>query len=139
MPTMVLPTAMLAALYISLPKLLTVTALAIGSFLALQWVDRDVERINKPRREWWNLLVLSGNIAAFVVLVLIPWPGAAFFLGLAFWLVAATGPVLAYVVHRNGRVGKSARVLTPAHFKRLLAGKKGGGRRRKTAASGCGW
>jgi general secretion pathway protein E len=124
---MVLPTAMLAALYISLPKLLTVTALAIGSFLALQWVDRDVERINKPRREWWNLLVLSGNIAAFVVLVLIPWPGAAFFLGLAFWLVAATGPVLAYVVHRNGRVGKSARVLTPAHFKRLLAGKKGGG------------
>jgi type II secretory ATPase GspE/PulE/Tfp pilus assembly ATPase PilB-like protein len=59
------------------------------------------------------------------VLLLIPWPGAAYFLGLAFWAILGGGTLLAYVVHRNGRVAPAARVLTPAHVKSLLSGKSG--------------
>ncbi|MCB9850364.1 MAG: Flp pilus assembly complex ATPase component TadA [Phycisphaerales bacterium] len=124
MHTMFAPSPMLATIYVSIFKIVTVLVFFVLWSLANQWVDRDVEKINKPRREWWNLLVLGGGGGGFAILLLIPWPGAAFFLGLAFLVVLSFGLVLAYVVHRNGRVGPNARVMTPAHLKRLMAGKK---------------
>ncbi|MCB9865553.1 MAG: Flp pilus assembly complex ATPase component TadA [Phycisphaerales bacterium] len=126
MHTTLAPTLLAAALYTSLPKILTVLVLFVLWTLGAQWADRDVERINKPRREWWNLLILGGGGGGIAVLLLIPWPGAAFFLGLAFWIILGGGTLLAYVVHRNGRVGPSARVLTPTHLKKVLSGKGGG-------------
>jgi len=125
MPMTFSPSLLAAVMYASLPKILTVAALFVGWCLAIQWADRDVERVNKPRREWWNLLILGGGGGGIAVLMLIPWPGAAYFLGLAFWVILGGGTLLAYVVHRNGRVGPNGRVLTPAHFKRMLSGKGG--------------
>lgn len=125
MHTTVAPTLLAAILYTSIPKIVVILVLFTLWCLGIQWADRDVERINKPRREWWNLLLLAGGGGGIGVLLLIPWPGAAFFLGLGFWIILGGGTLLAYVVHRNGRVGPSARVLTPDHFKRVLAGKSG--------------
>ncbi len=116
--------------YISLPKTIAVLVLFVLWTLASQWVDRDSDRV-KTRREWWNLVVLGGGLGGLAVLVLFPWSGAAFFLGLAFWAVLAAGTLIAYVVHRNGRMVPANRVLTPGHVKRLLAGVGGGKKTRE--------
>jgi len=125
MATTLTSSLLAAALYLSVPKLVLFLLLFVGWTLCVQWADRDVAKINKPRREWWNLLLLGGGGGGLAVLLLIPWPGAAYFLGMAFWLILAFGTVLAYVVHRNGRVTPAMRVLTPAHFRRMVSGKGG--------------
>ncbi|MFH0980907.1 MAG: ATPase, T2SS/T4P/T4SS family [Planctomycetota bacterium] len=104
----------------SLIKLVVVTLLVVGWAFACQWVDIDAEYV-KTRREQWNLIVLAGGVAGFFVLFLVPWPGGLFLVGLAFLLLLAGGGLLAYVIHRNGRVVKNARVLTWAHVKSVFA------------------
>jgi type II secretory ATPase GspE/PulE/Tfp pilus assembly ATPase PilB-like protein len=48
--------------------------------------------------------------------------------GTAFWFLIAGGSMLAYIVHRNGRVVLDMRVLTPGHVKRLFSrGERGSG------------
>jgi len=106
--------------YINLVKLGVFTALFVGWAFVAQWVDRDADQV-KTRREQWNLIVISGGIAGLAVWLLMPWKGVAFFLGLAFWLLLSGGAAMAYVVHRNGRVAVKNRLLTPAHFKRLVS------------------
>ncbi|MCP4249953.1 MAG: Flp pilus assembly complex ATPase component [bacterium] len=131
-------TAILAALpepggYFNPIKLGGFAVLFVGWCLICQWVDRDTDVV-KTNREQWNLIVVSGGITGLAVWLLIPWKGATFFLGLAFWLLLAVGAVLAYVFHRNGRVVTSGRVLTPQHFKRVLGGE--GGKQKKRVDKG---
>ncbi|MCH7700402.1 MAG: Flp pilus assembly complex ATPase component TadA [Planctomycetes bacterium] len=91
--------------------------------LVCQWVDRDTDVV-KTKREQWNGIVLSGGITGLLVLLAGPWAGATFYLGLAFWLLLSSGTILAYVIHRNGRVTQSSRVLTVDYFRRLASGNK---------------
>lgn len=105
-------------------KLGVIAALVIAWTFACQWADIDSGFV-KTKREQWNLIVLSGGVAGLFVLFFVPWPGALFFLGLAFFVLLAGGGLLAYVFHRNGRVVSKARVLTWSHAKRVLAGAKG--------------
>jgi type II secretory ATPase GspE/PulE/Tfp pilus assembly ATPase PilB-like protein len=49
----------------------------------------------------------------------------AFLIGLAFWLIPGVGTLMAYVVHRNGRVIPTARVLTPGHLQRIIDSVRG--------------
>ena len=117
--------------YFSLIKIGIFTALFVGWALMCQWVDRDAEFV-KTLREQWNLIVISGGAAGLLVWLVVPLvvPGVAgFVLGLAFWLLLAGGAIMIYLFHRNSRVVPAARVLTPAHIKRLLAGE--GGRSKK--------
>lgn len=107
----------------NLYKLGLVGLLFLGWVFATQWIDRDAEYV-KTQRERWNLIVLGGGLAGFAVLMLIPWAGKTFFLGLGFWLLLGCGSQLTYVVHRNGRVVPDRQVLTPAFFKRLLIRQK---------------
>ena len=113
--------------YFSLIKILAVIVLYVGWLFASQWTDRDADRC-KTSREWWNLLVMGGGYGGLAVLLLFPWSGSAFFLGLAFWVTLAAGTLIAYVVHRNGRMVPAARVLTKDHFKRTMASLKGEGK-----------
>jgi type II secretory ATPase GspE/PulE/Tfp pilus assembly ATPase PilB-like protein len=108
-------------LSVNLVKIGVVVALLFLWGLALQWVDRDTDVV-KTKREQWNLITISGGMTAFFVLLVPPWPGQLFFVGVGAWLVLAGGAVLAYVFHRNGRVLPANRVLTAAHFKRLTGG-----------------
>lgn len=115
--------------YLSLPKIVTTLVLFVGWLLANQWVDRDSERV-KTSREIWNIVVAAGGFGGVFVLLIFPWVGSAFFVGLAFWIILAGGTLLAYVVHRNGRVSASRRVMTIDHLKRVMAG-RGGDRKAK--------
>lgn len=108
--------------YVNLIKIAVVLVLIVGWAAILQWVDRDTDVV-KTKREQWNLITLSGSLVAFLVLMLGPWHGVGLFLaGIGLWLVIAGGAILAYVIHRNGRVIPAAKVLTGDHFKRLLSG-----------------
>lgn len=107
--------------HLSLAKILTALVLFVAWLFANQWVDRDAERVHTTRQVW-NIVVGAGGYGGVFILLMFPWKGAAFFVGLAFWLILAAGTLVAYVVHRNGRVHSSQQVLTPRHFKRLTAG-----------------
>lgn len=103
-------------------KILVVIVVTLGWAAVLQWIDRDTN-IVKTKREQWNVIVAAGSLAAYFVLLVPPWRGTGMFLaGLGLWFVIIGGAALAYVIHRNGRVVPDARVLTAAHFKRLLSG-----------------
>ena len=111
--------------YINFVKLGVVLLLLLGWAAAAQWIDRDTDVV-KTKREQWNLIVLAGAMVAYFVLFIPPWSGGLFVLGLTFWLLIAGGSMLAYVVHRNGRVVPDARILTLGHAKRLASrGKEG--------------
>ncbi len=105
--------------FLSIYKIVTILVSFVGWAYVTQWVDRDTDKV-KTKRERWNLIVLSGGLAGLAVLFVIPWTGVTFFLGLTFWLLLAAGAQVVYVVHRNGRVVASRRVLTVGYFKRLI-------------------
>lgn len=109
-----------AGLYVNPIKILVVVVLFLGWAAGAQWIDRDTDVV-KTRREQWNMIVLSGGIVATFVLMILPlWHGQLFVIGIVFWLLLSGAPMVAYLMHRNGRVGASARILTVGHFKRLL-------------------
>lgn len=118
-----------ATIYVNPIKVAVVIALVLLWGLAVQWVDRDTDVV-KTRREHWNLIVMSGGLVGFIVLLVPPWRDWLFLAGLFSWLLIGGGALLLYVMHRNGRVVPAARVLTLAHLKRM-----GGGERRKVAAN----
>jgi len=107
--------------HLSLTKILIAMALFVAWLFANQWVDRDAERV-RTNRQIWNIVVAAGGFGGVFILLMFPWKGSMYFVGLTFWAILAIGTLVAYVVHRNGRVSQSQRVMTPAHFKRLTAG-----------------
>ncbi len=107
--------------YVNLYKIGTVVLLLIGWAAGSQWIDRDTNTV-KTKREQWNLIVMSGAVVGFFVLLVAPWYGILFFVGVAFWLLIAGGAMIAYIIHRNGRVVPAARILTIGHAKRLVRG-----------------
>ncbi|UCE58367.1 MAG: Flp pilus assembly complex ATPase component TadA [Phycisphaerales bacterium] len=108
-------------LYVNLIKVGVVVALVVGWAYAAQWIDRDTDTV-KTKREQWNLIVISGAFVGFIALFVPPWYGVLYFVGLGFWLVLAGGAMVAYIIHRNGRMVPAARVLTIGHVKRLVMG-----------------
>lgn len=114
-----------APLYIDPIKIVIALALFFAWAWAVQWIDRDTDTV-KTQRERWNLIVLSGSFVAFLVLFIPPWSGGLFYLGIAFWMLIIGATMIAYILHRNGRVVPDARVLTIGHVKRLLPGGGGG-------------
>lgn len=107
--------------HLSLTKILIAMALFVAWLFANQWVDRDAERV-RTNRQIWNIVVAAGGFGGVFILLMFPWKGSMYFVGLTFWAILAIGTLVAYVVHRNGRVSQSQRVMTPAHFKRFTAG-----------------
>ncbi len=102
-------------------KMVTVLVLLLLWALAAEWADKDTNLV-KTKREQWNMIVLAGGVVGFLVLIVPPWQGVLFFAGIVTWLAFAGGGLLAYLLHRNGRVVPEARVMTSGHFKRLLSG-----------------
>lgn len=90
--------------------------LAVGWVFTTDWMSRDSLHYKLSPGVW-------GPVAALVFVPLaviawwVPWTWAALLLPALAWLV----PVLAYVIARNPKVPRSARVLTAGHFKRLAA------------------
>lgn len=108
-------------LYINPIKAAVVVVLLFAWAAAVQWIDRDTDKV-KTKREHWNMIVMAGSFVGFLVLFIPPWSGVLFVGGVIAWLLITGGAVVAYVVHRNSRVVPAARVLTLTHFKRLARG-----------------
>ncbi|MGB2987916.1 MAG: ATPase, T2SS/T4P/T4SS family [Phycisphaerae bacterium] len=118
--------------YADLIKVAVVVALLFVWAMGVQWVDRDTNVV-KTKREEWNLIVVSGGVVATFVLLFVPyWQGGLFLVGLVFWLLLAGGSMFGYVMHRNGRVVPTARILTIGHIRRLV----GSGQAKKKATRG---
>lgn len=107
--------------YVNLLKIAGVVLLLLGWAAVVQWVDRDTDKV-KTQREQWNMIVVGGGLAGFFVLIVPPWTSALYFVGVGLFLLLAGGSALWYVIHRNGRVVASGRVLTSDHIRRLLTG-----------------
>ena len=109
--------------YVNLIKVGVVVVLLLLWSVSAQWIDRDTDKV-KTQRERWNLIVLSGGLVSYFWLLVPPWSGGLFYLGLLGWLLIAGGPMLGYILHRNTRVVPAARVLTIGHFKRTTGMEK---------------
>ncbi len=118
------PTLAAISPYFSLFKIITFLLVFVAWAFAAQWVDRDADRV-KTKREMWNSVVLAGGLGGVVVMLIFPWKLQAFWLGLAFWIIMAGGTLIAYVVHRNGRLASNNHVMTMGHLKRVIASLKG--------------
>ncbi|HNQ24789.1 MAG TPA: ATPase, T2SS/T4P/T4SS family [Phycisphaerae bacterium] len=105
--------------YVSLYKLGGILLVLLAWAGITVWVDHDTNVV-KTKREQWNVIVTAGGVVGFFVLLVLPMKGPLFFAGLGFWLLIAGGAQLAYIIHRNGRVLPTARILTPDHLRRLL-------------------
>lgn len=110
--------------YIDPYKVGTVVVLLFAWAAGVQWIDRDTNVV-KTRREHWNMLVLSGAFVAYFVLFTMPWREGLFVVGLLIWAAIAAAPMIGYILHRNGRVAVTSRVLTPGHFMRLVRRQSG--------------
>ena len=78
------------------------------------WVDDDSSALH-VRNEFWTALVIPCGFAGFVSALCIP-----DFFGFATLLLAYLVPLWCYIIERNSKVPDSAKVMTPAHLRRLL-------------------
>ncbi len=125
MASVVLAVALEAGPYVNLLKILVVVVLLLGWAMAAQWIDRDTNLV-KTKREEWNSIVTAGGLAGTFVIIVPPfWYGQLFVVGAAFWVLLAGAPMVAYIIHRNGRVKPPARILTIGHVKRLVGASSG--------------
>ncbi len=108
-------------------KILPVVVLTFLWAKTLEWVDKDTDVV-KTKREQWNVIVVSGGLVAYMLLFLPQWKGALYFAGLGAWTVVAFGSVVWYIIHRNGRVVPTAKVLTPGHLQRVISGQSSSGK-----------
>ncbi len=108
-------------LFVNPIKIGVVAVLLIVWAVGAQWVDRDTDVV-KTKREQWNLIVISGALVGYIILFVPPWHGGLFFVGLAFWILIAGGAMCGYVIHRNGRVVASKKVLTVTHLRNKVLG-----------------
>lgn len=78
------------------------------------WVDEDSNSL-KVRNEFWTAAVIPTGWIGFLSALCAPG-----FIGYAVLLVAYMIPLWCYVLERNSKVPDSAKVMTPAHMRRIL-------------------
>jgi type II secretory ATPase GspE/PulE/Tfp pilus assembly ATPase PilB-like protein len=117
-------TSLLAVTYASVFKVVFVLVMFALWCACVQWVDRDAQRV-KTMRERWNILCLTTGVLALFIWLVIPANSmATFFLGWGVYVILCSSGLLWFVAHRNKRVADKFRVLTGAHFARLLSSNK---------------
>ncbi|MCG3130213.1 MAG: hypothetical protein FLDDKLPJ_00967 [Phycisphaerae bacterium] len=114
---------LLGEIYVNFVKIGALVVLLLGWAAITSWVDKDTDVV-KTKREQWNIIVMIGGFAGLAMFLLPPWKGPLYFVGLGMFLLLAGGAQLLYVLHRNGRVVPTAKVLTRDHFRRILEGKE---------------
>ncbi|MHB1036616.1 MAG: GspE/PulE family protein [Pirellulales bacterium] len=80
------------------------------------WVSQDARTI-KTNYARWNSLIFFSFVASFLLLWILP----IYWLGLTLMILAYGGPLIAYVIHRNGLVLPHQKVLTRAHLRFWIA------------------
>lgn len=103
--------------YLSIPKLASFWLIFLLWTATTDWVSRDCVKLRLGYAVW-NSVVVFVFLGAVFLFWLVPVFAAAY----AILVVAYLAPLITYVVIRNGNVELHQRVLTPAHFRYLLAG-----------------
>lgn len=96
------------------------------------WVDDDSQAL-QVRNEFWTAVIIPSGWIGFLSALCVPK-----LLGYPVLLLAYAVPAWLYVVERNAKVPDSAKVMTPAHLRRILRrlGFPVGGGRTAEVASG---
>ncbi len=96
------------------------------------WVDDDSEAL-QVRNEFWTSVVIPSGWVGFILALCIPK-----LLGYPVLVLAYSVPLWLYIIERNAKVPASAKVMTPAHFRRILRrlGFRVGGGRTADAVTG---
>ncbi len=103
--------------YFSLPKIVVLLVTFWLWTITTDWASRDCLRL-KLNYALWNPLHTFLFLGAFGLLVfLLP----TFVVGYPLLLLSYVGPLIAYVVYRNGKVQMHEKVLTKAHLRHVLA------------------
>lgn len=107
------------AIFVNPIKLAVVCVLFGLWALFAQWVDKDTIEVNTFRIRW-NLASILVGLVGMILLLLLP----LFLAGVAAFSVLFAAFSIAYVIHRNGLVVEENRVLTAAHMRRILEGRR---------------
>jgi general secretion pathway protein E len=116
-------------LYFDPVKLGLVTLVYFAWVRTCWWVDRDCKTVNLPTNIW-NPLMLAAGVLGLLLVWALPFFWVAFLVLIALFLA----PTLIYVAKRNEKVSEEEKVLTPGHFRKVLArltGKKGASEEKK--------
>ena len=79
-----------------------------------QWMDTDTAIVH-TKRSFWNSLYVGAGVGALLLWFLLPTD--IFAVQLLFFLVIWLTITIVYVLHRNARVSKQERILTPEHLR----------------------
>ncbi len=101
--------------YMDIVKLLPALALFLIWIPTTWWVDDDGFELDLEKRMAWSTAMLLSGIVGLLVLLLVP----NIIVGIAVMALAYLVTTLAYVVHRNGQVGETDKVLSAYHFGEL--------------------
>src|SRR4051794_34024583 len=104
--------------YLSLFKFVPVLLLYLLWARTTYWVDDDCKELGNLKFETWNSIVFGTGLLGFAMVWLIP----LYFVGLLMLLMLDFGPLLYYIVQRNGTVPDDRKVLTPYHLGEVANG-----------------
>ncbi|WP_437201848.1 GspE/PulE family protein [Planctomicrobium sp. SH664] len=99
--------------YLSTFKLLLILGMFAFWLQYSNWVHEDSRGL-KVQPDLWNSLMLTGGIAAFLLVLCLPMFG----LGLTGMVAAIGCPLGYYIVERNKIVPENRRVMTPEHIQK---------------------
>jgi len=102
--------------YFSLLKLTAFIALYLLWVKIGDWVNQDVQRLHLSTKLWNPLVFFVFAVGYGIAFVLIP----IFAVGIFLAALAVFVPFIVYVVHRNGKVDREERVLTPLHLRKVI-------------------
>ena len=114
-------TGIISGPYISLIKWLVMVVMVVPWLYLAPKAFRDAQLVGTKANNWAMMILGAGLLSLFVWL-LIP----VFVAGLVIYIVLVGATFGAYAAHRNGRVPQEGKILTPAHIKSMLSGRRQG-------------
>lgn len=102
--------------YFSLWKLAALVAIFLLWVATSDWINRDIMEHDFDYMVW-NPVVFFTFVVALLLTLVVP----IFLVGLPLLVLAWVVPLGAYIAYRNKRVDINERVLTKAHFRRVIA------------------
>ena len=82
-----------------------------------QWMDKDAPVV-QTNRTFWNNIYLGTGVAALLLWLMLPAP---FIVDMLLFLVIWLTVSITYVLHRNARVERDQRILTPERIRFVLS------------------
>jgi len=109
-------------------KLLLIWGLFLAWVKSTDWANQDAQ-ILQLNHLFWNPILFFPFLAVLLTLTI----SFAFPIGYGALVIAWIGPLVGYILHRNANVEEFQKILTPDHFRHIIAGQTGVDTARKAA------